>query len=1822
MASRGGREFGGFGGMGVSDPYNRTLRDFASFYTLSRDLSKAADYGRRLQEEMKALGQIKSQSRLEKTNSDYSRFTLGFQTILGRIGGSEGKKLDSSIRTLLSRVEKSGGANIKGGDLSRFLADFKSEISSLASSLSGVQANLIKGIENQIGKAQISATKGGISGIRGNSRKILSSANRLQSNAMIDDAAKLIAKGMKDAANSLSSQHLKNSVDKVCQQMLAAANAATTLKGKQKALAEAQDKLKVIAKSSSGADRDILDSLVKSTGANLGTLKDSISEQKANRVGLALNNGMTRMTQAIGRVFSVIGPLKRTLDLGHNIFQNFNERMNRFASSQMAIASERGGYGRQIRGSGINFTNLMSAISAGRKAGMSDRDVVNQQISLSQQLALARWGEGNLIDKAGRWGISVFGEDGRPKSAHEMNIEYSRKLRSMKDPQERLQFMTDLGISPQQYEFYRDYEKEWKMFQKVKKSGKFGTLDQARLFDESGYYAKADAYTKIEQKRQQILTQNAIDEGPVAAFKRMLNPETWFFKDWTARQRGVREAKANDAYEKLESNNFDITKLSKEERRAITDYGAADIRNGGYRAEEALKRRAELSAKTGGVIKFDSLQSPIEKLGKALTPLTEKFGNAIERGINYLSESGGALVDKLVVGLDKTTQFAKQAYDYINAALPTASEFKKNVLDFLQNPWDESKKMAYNAMDHIWNFSKDVGKKYMPEVWEAAKDAGKAILRTVWNGLKENPKLAAGSAAAGAGLLGGGIPGAVIAGTAAYLGSNLIKGSTEAKSQGGPVSRTGRVLVNEKGPELISSGGKAFVANGGKPAIVNLNSGDTVFNAEDTKRLGADGIKSPIEAAENGMNSLMPWAPDFGKLPNDDERSEAQRIALEFLSPETRDRLIRERNRRRALEDKATDEKVAQKMNMLDTTGLGSSISATDVGATRGGKSYSNTDLFADILRYAPVEELTEGMTKSGAEQFLRGRNALVNKINGGDKIEPTDMMRLIGTAATGYNSITDATLSPLVRSGLSLIGIEGDMFGYGKTVDANQIADIMGLTREQYDQFKTAMDVAVMTGGMLTGGGISAARKAGGKLSGPFRSLVGRGKATRKARKFRRVAQDARRRAKQTEVASQTDVNRYQRLAEQAEARGDSKGASEFLQKGIKAEEKGAAKVEALTQKATNAELNAKAAVSKAPPKEPAWTRMKKTGKALGTYGTGYGVLQGIYSAKDKINEFDKWVNAAEKIDKAADKLDKSAKNQEDTGKDLKNAGKNLNDAGKNLKDKQSDKTEDSITSTEKIDNDGPDEGMGPQKRPNIGLGFGRSKNWETNLDDEYWEIRSHYVQDGGKNGSGKSGTGSTGFVNNDPRFRNIPANRRLGGGDDKHFVNNDPRRGGGSSQGIRTIGGSRQTRLEDYVIGTTYAKNKASGHSKDFYPNIYRPINRTILNKEFEKVERIKQREEAARVKIELGKSRQEKLRRESNSWEDESFRLEDSMGGFHRKNGWLLSKEDYLKNVEKHAEEVGSRKNYNDVQWFQFMDEHGKHYDEYIRKRQDLDKRKVQDKQKKVAASLQKEEDDSTKRVLAGDKTAKDETIDERNDRVWKETMGKDVVGEDGKDVSKKEYLARIESRLKKSGKADIMKGQRPEGDNFATNRYQEYLAEQGQLYDDYMKYKKSREQQKKKEELEKEGYNVKGGLVESGYAMASGFRGDGFSRTSKGESATGGKDYKDVLDSASKDDVLKALKDREEAVDQASRQMQHNVSAGNAAAESAKEANSVTTSGAQNVTINMGGTTVNQNIQGEVPMDADGMKRGTASGADEITDKVAEALVGAMKSKSTY
>lgn len=85
-------------------------------------------------------------------------------------------------------------------------------------------------------------------------------------------------------------------------------------------------------------------------------------------------------------------------------------------------------------------------------------------------------------------------------------------------------------------------------------------------------------------------------------------------------------------------------------------------------------------------------------------------------------------------------------------------------------------------------------------------------------------------------------------------------GKATAKASGDSNFRGGMALVNDgTGAELIVDRGRAFVAGGGKPALVNLNPGAKIFNAQQTRGILGRGVTS-FAAGNASGSSLFAYA--------------------------------------------------------------------------------------------------------------------------------------------------------------------------------------------------------------------------------------------------------------------------------------------------------------------------------------------------------------------------------------------------------------------------------------------------------------------------------------------------------------------------------------------------------------------------------------------------------------------------------------------------------------------------------------------------------------------------------------------------------------------------------------------------------------------------------------------------------------------------------------------------------------------------------------------------------------------------------------------------
>lgn len=522
----------------------RELNDFTSWNTISRGVSGAASSTRKFIKNYGEVGAIHASNAEGRDSIRYGHFTAAIGGLRGQIGGQAGQKFDASINSFLQKLQAAGGHKIGGADLSKAISDLHKEIGRIATTMGGAQGNILKEFTRDLKEAKNAAARGGIGAVGGGTRDAIKTAFGLKADNSIDEARKKIASDVRQAAKSLADPSLKQAVGQVIGEMHRLSNAAKTSAEKQKILANTQARLTRIAGGASGADKTVMEGIVKTTSKNTSELKKSLVGKAANRKGLEFSNRIATLTHSIGSVTRYLIPLKRTLDVGNAVFQAVNSKFNQFARMQMRVSAERGGFGRQVRGAGINYGHMMAAIGAGRSAGMEDRQVVGQMVGLQTQLAQARWGEGGLAENVGRWGISVYNGAGGVKEAHDLMIEFSRKLKSLGTNMEKLQFLHAIGRSPEEMEYVANYEKSARRMEMLKKNPHLQTvLDRADILDEEGYSAKADAATKVELRRREILNQNAIDEGIIPGLIRSMNPENWLFSDWTARKKGVAAAR-------------------------------------------------------------------------------------------------------------------------------------------------------------------------------------------------------------------------------------------------------------------------------------------------------------------------------------------------------------------------------------------------------------------------------------------------------------------------------------------------------------------------------------------------------------------------------------------------------------------------------------------------------------------------------------------------------------------------------------------------------------------------------------------------------------------------------------------------------------------------------------------------------------------------------------------------------------------------------------------------------------------------------------------------------------------------------------------------------------------------------------------------------------------------------------------------------------------------------------------------------------------------------------------------------------------------------
>lgn len=530
----------------------RALNDFTSWKSVSKGLAGLFEGIKQVNKGSHEIRVIHENNIAADARGNYNSFINSLTSIKGTIGGQRGRDIDGIITAKLKELSHKGGEKIDSGTLTKFLESLGKKIEEKSVGATGGDAVHLSILSKAVADAVKSVGKDGFAGFGKGAREIGKSAFGFQDGKVVGDAAKALGDSVFNTAKTLSDPTLRDSVTRVETEFKKIADSAATVQDKLNSLSKLEGVINALKGSARGADKDKMEELSSTVAGKIQESSKSLNETQNLRGGAKWASRLDTISRAVGSAVSIVPQVRKIVDVANSSFQAINSRVNQFARMQMQISSERGHFGRQLRGAGINYGSMMTALASGRSAGMSDQSVVNQMVDLQTQLAQARWGEGGLIEKAGRWGISVYDGMGRTKSNDEMMLEYSRKLRTMNDPSEKLQFLTHMGFRPEQMEYVANYEANHQrsMFLKANPHMQ-GVLDRADILDQNGTQAKIDAATKTELRRREILNQNAIDQGIIPGLLRSLHPENWLFNDWTARQKGVEIANGQMVEQKM-----------------------------------------------------------------------------------------------------------------------------------------------------------------------------------------------------------------------------------------------------------------------------------------------------------------------------------------------------------------------------------------------------------------------------------------------------------------------------------------------------------------------------------------------------------------------------------------------------------------------------------------------------------------------------------------------------------------------------------------------------------------------------------------------------------------------------------------------------------------------------------------------------------------------------------------------------------------------------------------------------------------------------------------------------------------------------------------------------------------------------------------------------------------------------------------------------------------------------------------------------------------------------------------------------------------------
>lgn len=543
-------------------------------------------------EKVQAAGQYRKETQF----GNLAGMMGSLDKMASQIGTASAKAIERALSQAKSSIAQGGGANIQGAQLASILSNLTSairnEVGNLRAQGNNVGANALTDAMGLFQRgAQGVMAKGDITGLKSIEKEMTQHAFKTEGVTNAERQMNAFTAAMGNVTDAIQDSNLKQELSDISSRMQNAAEAAQTVEQQFHAVSYATEEVKRLAERAgrgSGAGSADASQLKNLAGAMDKSSKNMEKDIKIRQKGIPFQQRMLKfLSGGIGGIKAAGGPwlaaASRIWDAGKQIHA-FVEGQTKI---QNQITKERAQFGRYLMGTTIAHGDLMGAVGTGRRAGVSDTEVVQMLGNMGKGLAAARWGEGGLIEKIGRWGGTVWNPEGTMMNAHQMYRQMSQIMNALPDKEEQLQFLYDQGLGPEKYMFIKNYERDAARNERSRRNARYrGTLEDAAIFDESGMSARIDAFAEIEKKRRNIRIQNAYEQqGIIAGVLQQWNPENWLFPEYSARQQGIKEAKSEIAMEKLTTA---LKKLTDE----ITSSGGGDGRGkggGGAEVPQAFK---------------------------------------------------------------------------------------------------------------------------------------------------------------------------------------------------------------------------------------------------------------------------------------------------------------------------------------------------------------------------------------------------------------------------------------------------------------------------------------------------------------------------------------------------------------------------------------------------------------------------------------------------------------------------------------------------------------------------------------------------------------------------------------------------------------------------------------------------------------------------------------------------------------------------------------------------------------------------------------------------------------------------------------------------------------------------------------------------------------------------------------------------------------------------------------------------------------------------------------------------------------------------------